>query len=174
MRRFLGITVMVGSPGYTFTWNRKTQNILHHLLYLNRKEDKNMKLYLCAFAQIINDTQESKTKPLLVPASMDGDRMVCIGTKKKQEDFQWIPFIKNYFTLLLKDVIYLFSDSGREGERKRNINVWLPLTHPLPGTWPATQACALDWELNQWPFGSQAGAHSTEPEQPGPKNAYLN
>ena len=32
---------------------------------------------------------------------------------------------------------------GREGERERNINVWLPLTHPLLGTWPATQASAL-------------------------------
>ena len=27
--------------------------------------------------------------------------------------------------------------------RERNINVWLPLAHPLLGTWPATQACAL-------------------------------
>ena len=32
---------------------------------------------------------------------------------------------------------------GREGERERNINVWLPLRHPLLGTWPTTQACAL-------------------------------
>ena len=31
----------------------------------------------------------------------------------------------------------------REKERERNINVWLPLTHPLLGTWPTTQACAL-------------------------------
>ena len=44
------------------------------------------------------------------------------------------------------------------GERERNINVWLPLASPLLGTWPATQACALDWESNQRPFGSQAGA----------------
>ena len=27
--------------------------------------------------------------------------------------------------------------------RERNINVWLPLTRPLLGTWPTTQACAL-------------------------------
>ena len=32
---------------------------------------------------------------------------------------------------------------GKEKERERNINVWLPLTSPLLGTWPATQACAL-------------------------------
>ena len=30
-----------------------------------------------------------------------------------------------------------------EEEGKRNINVWLPLAHPLLGIWPATQACAL-------------------------------
>ena len=30
-----------------------------------------------------------------------------------------------------------------EKERERIIHVWLPLTHPLLGTWPATQACAL-------------------------------
>ena len=32
---------------------------------------------------------------------------------------------------------------GREKERERNINVWLPLTHHQLGIWPATQACAL-------------------------------
>ena len=49
------------------------------------------------------------------------------------------------FLFILKEIIYLFLDSGegREKERKRNTNVWLPLVHPLLGTWPATQACAL-------------------------------
>ena len=32
---------------------------------------------------------------------------------------------------------------GRRKEMQRNINVWLPLAHPLLGTWPATQAGAL-------------------------------
>ena len=51
----------------------------------------------------------------------------------------------------LKVFIYLFifREKGREGERDRNINVWLPLPSPLLGTWPATQACALT--------GKQAG-----------------
>ena len=38
---------------------------------------------------------------------------------------------------------------------------------PLLGTWLATQACALDWEWHQWPFGSQAGTQFTEPHQAG-------
>ena len=44
----------------------------------------------------------------------------------------------------LKDFIYLFLEGKREKEG--NINVWLPLACPLLGTWPTTQACALDWE----------------------------
>ena len=44
---------------------------------------------------------------------------------------------------LIRDFIYLFRERGREGERERNIDVWLPLMCPQLGTWPATQACAL-------------------------------
>ena len=63
--------------------------------------------------------------------------------------------------------MFLDREEEREKERERNINVWLSLTHPLLGTWPTTQACALIWELNLQPFGSQASAQSTEPHQPG-------
>ena len=37
--------------------------------------------------------------------------------------------------------MYLFLEKGREGEKHQCD--WLPLTRPLLGTWPATQACAL-------------------------------
>ena len=49
-----------------------------------------------------------------------------------------------FYFYFLKDFIYLFLEGGerREEERKRNINVWLYLLHPLVETWPATQACA--------------------------------
>ena len=40
-------------------------------------------------------------------------------------------------------IFYLFLQRGREEERERNISVWLHLTRPLLGTWPATEACAL-------------------------------
>ena len=36
----------------------------------------------------------------------------------------------------------LFLERKGKG-RERNITVWLPLTCPLLGTWPATQACVL-------------------------------
>ena len=69
----------------------------------------------------------------------------------------WIHFFKK------KDFIYLLLErrEGREKERERNINVWLPLMHPLLGTWPATQAYVLT---------------GNEPHQPGLKaeNFILN
>ena len=39
--------------------------------------------------------------------------------------------------------LFIFRERGRERDRERHINVWLPLARPLLGTWPATQACAL-------------------------------
>ena len=41
------------------------------------------------------------------------------------------------FKIFLKDIIYLFLDTGegKEKESMRNINVWLPLVCPLLGTW---------------------------------------
>ena len=46
---------------------------------------------------------------------------------------------------VFKDFISLFLErrEGREKERERNINVWLPLEHSLLETWPTTQACGL-------------------------------
>ena len=51
-------------------------------------------------------------------------------------------FMPHFFK---KDFIHLFLErgEGREKERERNTNVWLPLAHPALGAWPATQACAL-------------------------------
>ena len=47
------------------------------------------------------------------------------------------PGLKHSFLLLI-----LERWEGKEKERERHINVWLPLTPPVLGTWPATQACA--------------------------------
>ena len=47
------------------------------------------------------------------------------------------------FVCFLRFYLVLERGEGREKERERNINVWLPLTWPPLGTWPTTQACAL-------------------------------
>ena len=43
-------------------------------------------------------------------------------------------------------------EGERERERERNISVWLPLTCPLLGTWPETQAYALTRNPNSDPL----------------------
>ena len=47
-----------------------------------------------------------------------------------------LKFFKDFY-------LFIFRERGREGERERNIDLWLPPTHPQLGTWPKTQACAL-------------------------------
>ena len=49
-------------------------------------------------------------------------------------------FFKELYFFFL---IYVFLERGREGERERNISVWLSLTWSPLGTWSTTQACAL-------------------------------
>ena len=57
--------------------------------------------------------------------------------------------ISIYFLFSNEDFIYLFLERGREGEREGEKHQYvLFLTHPPLGTWPTTQACALDWESN--------------------------
>ena len=47
------------------------------------------------------------------------------------------------FKLVFFKILFNFRERRKDGERERNIEVWLPLTHPLLETWPATQARAL-------------------------------
>ena len=51
-----------------------------------------------------------------------------------------------YILLYFKDLFYLLleREEGREKEKERNINVWLPLMcFFYLETWPTTQACVL-------------------------------
>ena len=73
---------------------------------------------------------------------------------------------KLYTEYFLRFYLFIFRERGRKGERERNINVWLPLKHPLLGTWPATWASALTG--NQIRDPSQASIQSTKPYQTGP------
>ena len=65
--------------------------------------------------------------------------------------------------------IYLFleREEGRVKKMGRNIHVWLPLVCPPTGELTRIPSMCPEWELNQRPFGSQAGTQSTEPHQPG-------
>ena len=52
----------------------------------------------------------------------------------------------------------------REGEKHQSVVAY----HGLPtGDLARNPGMCPDWESNQWPFGLQASAQSTEPHQPG-------
>ena len=67
-----------------------------------------------------------------------------------------------------EDYLFIFRERGREGEREGAKHQCVVASHA-----PATRDLACnpdmcpDWELNRRPSGSQAGAQSTEPHQPG-------
>ena len=55
------------------------------------------------------------------------------------------------FFFFLRFYWFIFRE-GEGREKERNIKVWLPLVHPLLGTWPTTQACALNRNWTRDPF----------------------
>ena len=76
--------------------------------------------------------------------------------------------------IVFKDFIYLFleREEGREEKRERNRNMrekHQSVASHMPPTGDLARNTGMcpDWELNQRPFISQAGAQSIEPHQPG-------
>ena len=64
--------------------------------------------------------------------------------------------------------MYLLSERGERREKEeRNINVCLPLSRPPNGNPAHNPGMCSDRGANWQPLGSQAGAQSTEPHQPG-------
>ena len=79
------------------------------------------------------------------------------------------------FLILLNSILslktFIFRERDREREREtlmceRNIDLLL-LTCPQPGTWTATQACALTRNRTGDLLGLQDDAQLTEPHQSG-------
>ena len=71
-----------------------------------------------------------------------------------EEERQVLLLLCSRGIFFLRFYLFLERGEGRETERERNIDVWLPLTCPQLGIWPTTQV----WESNWQPFGSEAGA----------------
>ena len=79
----------------------------------------------------------------------------------------------SFYFYFFKDLIYLFSERGegrgKEGEKhrcERATSISCLLLTPNWGPGPQHKH-VLRQGLKQWAFGSQAGAQSTEPHQPG-------
>ena len=64
-----------------------------------------------------------------------GDREIALGREPLISPDVGILFFLRFY-------LFIFREKGREAERERNSNVWLPLTWLPLGTWPATQAHA--------------------------------
>ena len=79
----------------------------------------------------------------------------------------------SYFLRIFKKILFTFRERGREGEREgETTSVWevheLVFPHvPPTGDLAYSLSICPDQESNWWPFGSQAGVHSTEPHHTG-------
>ena len=67
--------------------------------------------------------------------------------------------------------IYFFREGKGGRKRGRETSMWGCLLCAPTGDLARNPGMCPDWEFNQWLFGSQAGAQSTQPHQPG-TNVY--
>ena len=81
----------------------------------------------------------------------------------------FVHFWKISFLFLFKRFyLFIFRERGMEGEREGEKQHCVVASHVAPTGDPACNpGMCPNWELNWWPFGSQASAQSTEPPQPG-------
>ena len=64
--------------------------------------------------------------------------------------------------------LFIFREKGKEGEREGEKHQCVIASQtPSTGNLAHNPGMCPDWELNWWPFGSQAHAQSTELHQPG-------
>ena len=99
--------------------------------------------------------------------------MQHIHTKDTTGDINWCSqheentaeeYLRFHF---LKDFIY-FRERGKEGGREGEKHQCVVASHmPPTGDLAHNPGTCPDWESNQQPSASQAGAQSTEPHQPG-------
>ena len=98
----------------------------------------------------------------LVPLSLADPSTVLPSRAQSSRRRRGYLFYKRFY-------LFLELGEGRQKERERNISVWLPLAHPLPGWGDLARNPGMcpDRELNQRPLSSQASTESTEPHQLG-------
>ena len=119
----------------TQVFSADEQNHTHKTVHTKQNES----MSFCIYSPNLTPTCERTLCCIYISLSVLVDHKLA-GRKShiRGSVFLFPFFLKKYF-------IYLFleREEGREKERERNINVWLPLIRPLLGTWPVTQACAL-------------------------------
>ena len=80
---------------------------------------------------------------------------------KRELHYLWLQDMETTKCLLIKIFIYLFLERGREREWEGEKHPCVVASHASPTADLAHNAgMCPEWELNQWPFGSQASQHS--------------
>ena len=81
-------------------------------------------------------------------AQLKALRQVCMFAVPQNGTL--LPQIHPVTYSFIHSFIHSFLFIGERREREKNITVWLPFAHPLLGTWPTTQVCALtgNWTSN--------------------------
>ena len=73
-----------------------------------------------------------------------------------------------HYDFFFKFYLFIFRERGGEGEREGEKHPCVIASHITPtGDWAHNSGMCPDWESNQRSIGSQAGAQSAEPHQPG-------
>ena len=111
---------------------------------------------LGAHTQTPNQAGRGFSEPVFPAAFYSTQKPLCV------------PLRLDLFSFFKKDFIIIFLEKGEgnEKERERNIDVGLPCTPPA-GDLARNPGLCPDRESNWWLFGLQAGAQSTESQQPG-------
>ena len=81
----------------------------------------------------------------------------------------WLSYNFGLVFFFLRFYLFVGRGEGRETKvdvQEKHLSV-APRTHPTENLACNPGMCP-DWESNWWPFSLQAGAQSTEPQQPGP------
>ena len=90
-----------------------------------------------------------------------GGQLLPSGFSKGIYSYVFLSFFKDFIS-------FIFRERGREGEREGEKHQCVVASHvPPTGDLAHNPGMCPDWEWNRRPFGSQAGAQSTEPHQPG-------
>ena len=88
---------------------------------------------------------------------MEGDSVKFHHTTQNGTQFRFIYLLTYLFT-------YVKTEGEKEEEKQQYV---VASCAPPAGDLAHNPGMYPDWELNQWSFGLQAGAQSTEPHQPG-------
>ena len=94
--------------------------------------------------------------------------LALIGHSNNDLANSFIVFILFYFYFLKDFIYFIFTQRGREGEKEGEKHQCVVASHvPHTGDLACNPGMCSEWELNQRPFGLQAGTQSTDPHQPG-------